>query len=211
MSAVVFDAMGTLFDLEPLRERLGAPALEAWFERVQHSAATLTLTGAFRPFDEVASAAFRTTAARLGLTVEPDEALELLSRLPPAQDAAEAIAAARAAGAEVAVLTNGTEENTRRLLELGALPVEHVFATEQVGAYKPAPAPYLDAAERLGLEPRQVTLVAAHGWDVLGALNAGLQAVWVDRDEREWPFPLPEPRGAPSLPEAVALALEGDA
>jgi 2-haloacid dehalogenase len=206
VSAVVFDAMGTLFDLAPLRERLGAPALEAWFERVLHSAATLTWTHAFRPFDEVATAAFRTTAARLGFEVEPDEALELLSRLPPAPDAAAAIAAARAAGAEVAVLTNGTEQNTRALLELGALPVERVFATEHVEAYKPAPAPYEHAAESLGLEPGQVTLVATHGWDVLGALNAGLEAVWVDREEREWPFPLREPRRAPSLVEAVAAA-----
>jgi 2-haloacid dehalogenase len=207
VSAILFDAMGTLFDLEPLRERLGAPALEAWFERVQHSAATLTLTYAFRPFDDVAAAAFRTTAARLELSLEPGEALKLLSRLPPAPDAAAAIGAARAAGAEVAILTNGTEQNTRTLIELAALPIEQVFATEHVEAYKPAPAPYEYAAERLGLEPRQLTLVAAHGWDVLGALNAGLEAVWVDRDEREWPFPLPEPRRAATLPRAVALAL----
>jgi 2-haloacid dehalogenase len=206
VSAVVFDAMGTLFDLAPLRERLGAPALEAWFERVLHSAATLTRTYAFRPFDDVAEAAFRTTAARLDLVVEPGEALELLSRLPPAPDAAAAIAAARATGAEVAILTNGTEQNTRTLLELAALPVERVYATERVEAYKPAPAPYEYAAERLGLEPRQVTLVAAHGWDVLGALNAGLQAVWVDREEREWPFPLDEPRRAATLVEAVEAA-----
>jgi 2-haloacid dehalogenase len=138
VSAVLFDAMGTLFELGPLRERLGAAALEAWFERVLHSAATLTTTYAFRPFDAVAEAAFRTTAARLGLDVEPDEALELLSRLPPAEDAAEAIATVRAAGAEAAVLTNGTEENTRRLLDLAALPVERIFATEHVEAYKPA-------------------------------------------------------------------------
>ena len=43
MSAVAFDAMGTLFDLEPLRERLGAPALEAWFE---HDCSTVATAGA---------------------------------------------------------------------------------------------------------------------------------------------------------------------
>ena len=42
MSAVVFDAMGTLFELTPLQERLGAAETEAWFERILHSAATLT-------------------------------------------------------------------------------------------------------------------------------------------------------------------------
>ena len=58
--AVVFDVMGTVFDLSPLRKRLakaGAPegALEAWFGRMLHAAATLTLVGDFRPFREVAS------------------------------------------------------------------------------------------------------------------------------------------------------------
>lgn len=52
-----------------------------------------------------------------------------------------------------------------------------------------------------------MTLVAAHGWDVLGAMNAGLQAVWVDREEREWPFPVAEPERASTLPDAVALAV----
>ena len=42
---VVFDSMGTLFELTPVRERLGAAATEAWFERILHSAATLTVVG----------------------------------------------------------------------------------------------------------------------------------------------------------------------
>jgi 2-haloacid dehalogenase len=71
--AVVFDAMGTLFDLEPLRPRVeaaGAPpaALEAWFERILHSGASLTLIEDFRPFSphaEPRRAATLEEAARL--------------------------------------------------------------------------------------------------------------------------------------------------
>jgi 2-haloacid dehalogenase len=209
VSAILFDAMGTLFELTPLRERLGAAATEAWFERILHSAATLTATGIFRPFDQIAEAAYATTRARLALDAEPGEMLELLAQLPAAPDAAEAVGAARSAGAAVAILTNGTAQNTRTLLNRAGLEVDDVFTTADVEEYKPAPAPYEHAAEELGLDPRQVTLVAAHGWDVLGALNARLQAVWVDREEREWPFPLREPRRASNLVEAVELALGG--
>jgi hypothetical protein len=46
--------MGTLFDLAPLRERLGEAATEAWFQRILHSAATVTLLGEFVPFAELA-------------------------------------------------------------------------------------------------------------------------------------------------------------
>ena len=35
----------------------------------------------------------------------------------------------------------------------------------------------------------EATLVAAHAWDVVGGARAGLRAVWVNRDERGWPFP----------------------
>jgi 2-haloacid dehalogenase len=96
------------------------------------------------------------------------------------------------------------------LLEQAGLSVERIFTAADVEAYKPAPQPYLHAIDELGLaDPQQATLIAAHGWDVVGALNAKLQAIWVDRGEREWPFPLGEPRRAGSLVEAVELAFGG--
>src|SRR5438034_113595 len=63
--------MGTLFDLESLRlrlERVGAPptALDTWFARVLHGAATLTLTGTFEPFQAVAASTLCSVLAQLG-------------------------------------------------------------------------------------------------------------------------------------------------
>ncbi len=73
--AVVFDVMGTMFDLSPLRTRLtraGAPegAMEAWFGRMLHVAAMLTLVGEFRPFREVASSTLDSVLAQLGADVD---------------------------------------------------------------------------------------------------------------------------------------------
>jgi 2-haloacid dehalogenase len=76
-----------------------------------------------------------------------------------------------------------------------------------VRAYKPHPAPYRRVLELLELPPERVTLVSAHGWDVLGARAAGLRGVWVDRVEHRWPFPSPEPARAADLERAVELAL----
>jgi 2-haloacid dehalogenase len=207
VSAVLFDATDTLFELAPLRERFGPEVVEAWFQRLQHSASSLTMTGTFRPFDEIAKAAFATTVTKLGIEAEPEEVEELLSRLPPADDAGSALAAAESVGLTVAILTNGGRDNVENLLEHAGLSVERIFTAADVEAYKPAPEPYLHAVTELGLDPQRATLIAAHGWDVLGALGARLQAVWVDRGEREWPFPVPEPRRAGDLVEAVELAL----
>ena len=212
--AVVFDAFGTLFQLRPLAERLeelGAPeaAFDAWFERLLHSAAATTLTGDFVPFAELARAALATTAARLGVEVDPDDVLPLLERLPPYPDVRPAVERLDEVGVAWAVLTNGGTEQTKALLEAAGLAerVWHVLSVEEVRAYKPHPAPYGRVLELLELPPERVALVAAHGWDVLGAQAAGLRAVWVDRVEHAWPFPSEEPARAPDLERAVELAL----
>jgi 2-haloacid dehalogenase len=50
-----------------------------------------------------------------------------------------------------------------------------------VAHLKPAPQPYLEVAERCDVPIGEVRLVAAHWWDVAGALSAGCQAAFVAR------------------------------
>jgi 2-haloacid dehalogenase len=183
---IVFDANGTLFDLAPVRALLGGEdRLEAFFQRTLHSAAALTLAGAWAPFDEVAAAALATTCAQLQLDVDQRRVREAMHELPPAPDVREAVDAAGAC----AILTNGGAGPTRTLVERGGLGIETILSCEEVRAYKPAAAAYRLARDRLG----DCVLVAAHAWDVAGARAAGLPAVWVDRHEREWPLAGVEP------------------
>ncbi len=180
---VVFDAMGTLFDLAPVRERLGAAATEAWFERILHSAATVTLIGDFVPFAELARTTLATTCAKLAIEADQDDVLAQLQQLPAADGAREALERADHAF----VLTNGGRDGGEALVRNAGLEdlVERVFGVDEVRAYKPDPRPYRLVLDAVG----EATLVAAHAWDVVGAVRAGLQAVWVNGDERTWPFP----------------------
>ena len=212
--AVVFDALGTLFQLRPLAERLeelGAPeaTFDAWFERLLHSAAAVTLTGDFVPFADLARTTLLTATARFGVELDPDDVLALFGRLPPYPDVRPAAERLQEAGVAWAVLTNGGPEQTRALLHAAGLAdrVRHVVSVEEVRAYKPHSAPYRRVVELLELPAERVTLVSAHGWDVLGARAAGLRAVWVDRVEHRWPFPSAEPPRAPDLERAVDRAL----
>lgn len=200
---VVFDALGTLFDRAPLRDRLGEPALEGWFERTLHSAASLTILGEFVPFSELAQATLATTAAMLGLAVEPEEIVALLTQLPPAADAREALEQVQADGGRAFVLTNGGRSSGEELVERGGLGdvVERVFGVDEVKAYKPDPRPYRLVLDDVG----EATLVAAHAWDVVGAVRAGMRGVWVDRSERTWPFP-EELAPHATVPDLVAAA-----
>jgi len=209
--AVVFDVLGTLFSLAPLEKKLRAPTLEAWFERLLHSAASLTLAGRFEPFAQLAESTLKTTVAKLERNVDVKNVLDALKELPPDPDAAAALDRLVQARVLVGVLTNGGEAQTRGLLEAAGLDdrVDEIVSVEEIEVYKPHPAVYRHAAERLGVDPKRVTLISAHAWDVLGAREAGLDAVWVDRLEREWPFPHGKPRSriAHDLVEAAELAL----
>ena len=211
--AAVLDVMGMLFDLSSLRPRfveVGAPgaALEAWFGRALHSATALTLADEFRPFSEIAGSTIRTTLAEFGC--DPDRGQEVLAGLAvlqPYPEADEALKTLQDAGVEMITLTNGTEENTHALLEHAGLTgyFDAVVTVAEVEAYKPHPVVYARAVEVLGLPKVAITMVAAHAWDVVGARNAGLGAIWIDRTEGEWPLPVEPVLRAPDLLAAARL------
>lgn len=185
--AVAFDAMGTLFDISPIQQRFGADAMP----RLVHAAGSVTLAGEFVPFPQLVS-------SLLG-----EQAIDLFSKLEAYPDAEDALATLAAADIRAIVLTNGSEDNTRTLLERAGLSVGQIVTTEEAQAYKPHPAPYRLACERLDLPPEQVTLVAAHSWDCFGARCAGLETVWIPRNGERWPYPPPEPRRASGLADAA--------
>jgi 2-haloacid dehalogenase len=73
-----------------------------------------------------------------------------------------------------------TDGNLRDRFEL-------LLSVEDAGAWKPAPRAYAYASEQCGVPPEEMLLVAAHPWDVDGALRAGLQAAWVNRSGGPYP------------------------
>jgi 2-haloacid dehalogenase len=58
---------------------------------------------------------------------------------------------------------------------------EQILSADTVKRLKPAPEPYRMAAESFGVEIGEIRLVAAHSWDVAGALRAGCAAAFVAR------------------------------
>jgi 2-haloacid dehalogenase len=69
--------------------------------------------------------------------------------------------------------------------------VDDVLSADEVRQLKPGPKPYHLVAERIGVDISAVRLVAAHAWDVSGALAAGARAAFVAR-----PGMVPSPLGA---------------
>jgi 2-haloacid dehalogenase len=206
MAVAVFDALGTIFDLESLRGRLeqaGAPGavLETWFARTLHAAAALTIIERFEPFTALATATLCSVLAQNDIDpARAPEIVEGLSELDAYPDAAPALERLRSAGIEPIVLTNGSDDDTRRLLSRAGIAVTRIETVEAVHAYKPDRRVYAQV-------PSGAAFVAAHAWDCAGARAAGLGAVWVRRLERAWPLPVEAPPAVDDLAEAAELVL----
>ena len=187
----VFDVNETLLDLAALDPRFeqvfgDAAVRREWFQQVLQSAFVATITGAYSDFGTVGGAALQMVSARRGMELAEDDQKHILAgmrELPPHPEAPEALDRLRDAGIRVAALTNSTEEVANLQLTNAGLAdrFEQILSADTVERLKPAPEPYRAAAGSLGVGVEEVRLVAAHAWDVAGALRAGCAAAFVSR------------------------------
>jgi 2-haloacid dehalogenase len=187
----VFDVNETLLDLaalDPLFERVfgDASVRRLWFNQMLQSAFVATMTDAYVTFGESAAAALRMTEERQGAEVSEDDRQEILSglrNLPPHPEVPESLDRLLEAGFRLATLTNSTQEVAEAQIENAGLTdrFEQILSADTAKRLKPAPAPYRMAARALEIPERGMRLVAAHAWDVAGALRAGCAAAFVAR------------------------------
>jgi 2-haloacid dehalogenase len=187
----VFDVNETLLDLRgldaPFEHVFGDATVRIqWFQQLLQNALVSTVTDAYADFGAVGRAALQMVAARRGHDLREDEAALILGtvrRLPAHPEVGEALELLQAAGFRIATLTNSTEAVARAQLEhAGLAPLfERILSADTVGRLKPAREAYEMAARELGIDVGEVCLVAAHAWDVAGALRAGCRAAFVAR------------------------------
>lgn len=188
---IAFDVNETLLDLRALdpafEELFGSATLRpAWFAQMLQLSFVGGLTGQYTDFRTAQEAALRMVAERAGTSVTDADVIGIVDRmntLPPHQEVPEALARLRASGLTVVALVNS-------LLSVGEAQLHNagirdlfdgVISADEVRALKPAPAPYQLVAKRHGVEIGAVRLVAAHSWDISGALAAGAKAAFVAR------------------------------
>lgn len=189
--AIVFDVNETLLDLrslEPHFERLfgDGAVMHQWFARVLHTSLVATLTESYVDFATIAGAALDITAAREAVTLAATDRQQIaatLQSLPPHDDVKDGLEQLRSAGLRLAALTNSATDMVETQLSHAGLReyFELALTVDEVRRFKPAPEVYEMAASRLGVEIGQIRMVAAHDWDVFGALSAGCAAAFVAR------------------------------
>jgi len=186
----VFDVNETLLDLtalDPLFTQLtGVPTARAeWFALAIHTALTVTATGGYRDFAQIAGQAAAAVCARHGHELTDTELAKVgdgLRSLPAHPDVVPGLDRLRQAGHQVVALTNSPLATAEAQLQNAGLATKfaRIFSAQQVSRLKPAPEPYRQVLRAYG-NPGTAVMIAAHGWDLAGADAAGLRTALLAR------------------------------
>lgn len=187
----VFDVNETLLDLkalDPFFQRTfgNATLRQTWFTQMLQSALVATVTNSYSDFGTVGGAALEMIADRQGRTLKDTDRQALrdgMQHLPPYPDVVPGLAMLRDANIRMVALTNSTEAVAIAQLTNAGLTsyFEYIFSADSVKRLKPAPEPYQMVAQRLAVPISNLRMIAAHAWDIAGALRAGCAAAFVAR------------------------------
>ena len=190
-SVIAFDVNETLLDLRaldaPFQELFGSAALRPrWFALMLQLSFVGGLTGRYVDFTAAQRGALAMLAEREGMPLSSgdiDTVVGRMSTLPPHPEVPGALAALARTSLRMVALTNSVQAVAEAQLASAGIGgyFEAVISADSVAHLKPAPQPYHAAAGVCGVAIGDVRLVAAHSWDITGALSAGCQAAFVAR------------------------------
>ncbi len=218
--ACVFDAYGTLFDVNSAaaqaKDALGEkwqPLAELWRSKQLQYTWLRGLMGRHAAFSQVTGEALDYAMGSLALD---DAALRerlmglylTLSAYPEVKDTLTRL---KAGGFKLAILSNGTPAMLAAAVDNSGITelLDAVLSVEEVKVFKPHPSVYGLATQRLGLERGQICFLSSNSWDAHAAKAFGFQVVWCNRFSQV-PERIPErPDGQigtlAALPEILGL------
>ncbi|MBB4063494.1 haloacid dehalogenase type II [Gellertiella hungarica] len=218
----VFDAYGTLFDVHSavrrVGERLGPslqPFSDLWRARQLEYSWIRTMSGRYRDFWHITEDALdycfqRFPEADRALKPALLDAYATLDAFPEAKAELEAL---KAAGAKLAILSNGTPAMLEKAVTRAGLAPQFdaILSVDGLSRFKTVPATYELATSRFGCTPGQISFQSSNGWDIAGATAFGFRCVWINRQGLPLEYrDLPPRHVLPSLTGLSALR-EGEA
>ena len=192
VSAYVFDAYGTLFDVHAAIARHRAAAgsdadrfSEIWRTKQLEYSWTLSLAGHYADFWTLTERALDFAFARVpsvDRSLRP-KLLQAYLTLDAFADARAALVELKARGLQLAILSNGSPRMLAAAVEAAGIAshLNAILSVEAVRRYKPRPEVYALATDALAVQPSDVAFVSSNCWDVMGAVSFGFQAYWVNR------------------------------
>ncbi len=192
ISACVFDAYGTLFDVssvargaqDALGERWQALS-ELWRTKQLQYTWLRGLGGHHADFWQVTGDALDFAMSTLGIKDDALRArlMDLYLRIAAYPEVPAMLAELKSRGIKLAILSNGTPQMLAAAVANSGIAeyFDAVLSVEEVGVFKPHPSVYGMAPQRLKLNKEQICFLSSNGWDAFAAKAFGFRVLWCNR------------------------------
>ena len=196
VKTLAFDVYGTLIDtngvVDALNTIMGEHAAEfstRWRDKQLEYSFRRGLMNDYIDFSVCTKQALEYVAATMGMdlsTSQKDNLMALYSRLPAFEDVEACLKSAKESGCKMFAFSNGSAAAVAGLLDYAGIShyFEGTVSVEAVKTFKPNPAVYQHFLEVTKSPASQTYLVSSNPFDVIGAINAEWQAIWVQRNKQ---------------------------
>ncbi|GAA0880636.1 haloacid dehalogenase type II [Algoriphagus jejuensis] len=197
---IFFDVNETLLDLNPLKQSVvkilgGKKELGTlWFTTMLQYSLVATVSNKYYDFGQIGASSLIMVANNNGITLSDDEArsaVKPILSLQPHPEVKEALELLKQNNYKLISFTNSSNKAVEQQLDFAGIAsyFDGSISVEDYGKYKPDTEVYHWAARKMQQENKDCLLVAAHGWDIAGALWAGWQGAFIARPGQQL-FPL---------------------
>ena len=192
IKAIIFDAYGTLFDVnsaaEKCKDKIGdkwEPIANFWRTTQLEYTWLRSLMKRHKDFWQITEESL--DKSMMAFNIDPgmkNELLNLYKVLSPFQEVPETLKLLKEKNFKLAILSNGTPSLLNDLVKSNNLNnlFDDLFSIEEVKIYKPHPKVYDLPIEKYKIKKNEVVFLSANTWDVSGAGNYGYQSIWVNRN-----------------------------
>ncbi len=192
VKAIIFDAYGTLFDVnsaaEKCKDKIGdkwEPFANFWRTTQLEYTWLRSLMGRHKDFWQITEDSLDKSMKVFNIDSSmKNELLNLYKILSPYKEVTETLKTLKEKKFKLAILSNGTPSLLNQLVKSNSLNnlFDDLFSIEEVGIYKPNSKVYDIPVKKYQIKKNEIAFLSANTWDVSGGGNYGYQAVWVNRN-----------------------------
>ncbi len=188
-----FDVNETLLDLTAMKESVGevlgnrSDLLPLWFTTMLQYSLVSTVGRQYNDFGIIGSAALQMVAANNNIKLTESQAKEAIltpiRSLPAHPEVKASLLRLKEAGYKLVSFTNSSNKGVETQFKNAGLIdyFDERLSIEDLGKFKPHTDAYDWAARKMRIKPSECLLVAAHGWDIAGAIWAGWRGAFISR------------------------------
>ena len=192
IKAIIFDAYGTLFDVNSAAEKCKEKIGDKWESFANYWRATQleytwlrSLMGKHKDFWQITEDSLDKSMKAFDIKISmKNELLNLYKFLSTFDEVPRSLKTLKEKKYKLAILSNGTPKLLNELIKNNDLEnlFDDIFSVEEVGVYKPDSRVYDIPIKKYRIKKNEIAFLSANTWDVSGGGNFGYNSIWVNRN-----------------------------